>query len=381
MKTICLVAMLMVTGFGSVYSQSYFVTPRHQAYGGGFNVRSSDGRTTGTITQRHHAYGGGYDFRYNDGTSGTITKRHHAYGGGYEIRFRGADGKSVLFESDDFAGSCEDAWIGAVEERNVLAMTEVAWNLRGIEMMLGKADAKTSSTDLFRAAAQVAVEQHNGEALVDIVALCPECKEFEDDLKAATKSRGQHVIVTMPRVLPSPLGSWDPSAREDFAGRVKVASSSLMPWERLEVTPDLVCYSFAGTSLPDAQNVAMMINRGRRTCNAAMIGMAAVSLSNMGGSELEHLDPKWLLEEAAGLAVTMADKQAIMQIKAIYENMASELADAERARILGDELKMLSGSRGRSDPMIKSHPGQFMKPKYVEMMYRKSPDVMNAGVE
>jgi hypothetical protein len=153
-----------------------------------------------------------------------------------------------------------------------------------------------------------------------------------------------------------------------------------MPWERLAVTPDLVCYSFAGASLPDARNVSMMINRGRRTSNATMIGMAAVSLSDMGVSGLEHLNPTLLLEEAAGLAVAMADKQAILQIKATYENTAFGLADAAKARVLDEELKVLSGSRG-GDPKIHSHPGQFMKPKYVELMYRRSPDLMSAGGE
>jgi hypothetical protein len=278
--------------------------------------------------------------------------------------FRGADGGSVLFESPDFSSRFSaDAWIGATGNRDVAAMTGVAWSLKAVETILGKQDKKTTSDAMFKAAAQVAVEQKNSAALTEIVALCPACKSYQDELKAAGQSRGAASTVAMPQIVYPNLGAFDAAKPDAYKKLVDGMTQNLKPWETPILTPDLVRFSFRGISTPEAENVATMVNRGRQTEDPAMLAQAAVSLSGQKATvENSYVNPQKMLEEATGLALLLNDKKTVTQIVDIYENDAfGVLKDEGRAQTLASELKTMGGSRGgEADAML-----PLLKPSYV----------------
>jgi len=296
--------------------------------------------------------------------------------------FRGADGGSILFESKDIASRfSEDGWVGAVENRDVKGMAGAAWNLKAVETILGKQDKKTTSEAMFKAAAEVALEQKNAAALAEIVALCPACKSYQDELKASGQSRGAASVVTMPQVVFPDLGAFNPSKTEDFKTRVDTMTQNLKPWETPFLSPDLVRYNFRGVSSPEAENVAIMANRGRQTQNPAMIAQAAVALAGKKSEfDVSYLNPKKLMEEATGLALVLNDSRAATQLLSIYGNEELGLKDSDKAMKLADELRAMSGSRSQpaGDAGVMS---QLLKPSYVHIFNPGVPPGMTSDMK
>jgi len=272
--------------------------------------------------------------------------------------------------------------VGAVERRNVKAMTGVAWNLKALETILGKQDKKTTSDAMFKAAAQVAVEQRNATALTEIVALCPACKTYQDEMKAAGQSRGAASPVTMPQIVCFPdFGMFDPTKKEDAYGkRVEELAQKLQPWETPALTPDLVRFSFRGMSTPEAENVATMANRGRETGNPAMLAQSAIALAGKNPpAACPYLKPERMLDEAAGLAVVLGDKKGLAQIIDIYENDVFGLKDADKGKAMAEELKMMGSSRGGAEG-DQGAVLRLMKPSYV-LIYDPGVPVVPTGTK
>ena len=187
----------------------------------------------------------------------------------FKIRTRGQIAKK-LFVNTEFAekidaGAIQDALVA----KNVDALTSSAWDLKGLEIILGKKDSKTTSDMLFNAAAQIAVEQGNGNALKQIIALAPECKKFEAQLAMKTKTRGANKSVcALPQLCLLPP--------KDY----KKAIDSLTMWQQ-PMFGDYICQSFRGMSKQSADTASMLVNEGRITMNPQMIAMGAKICKNI----------------------------------------------------------------------------------------------------
>lgn len=373
--------LVVMFSVGAVYAQSYTVTPRSPVFGGGYNISSQNG-LSGTISPRSPVFGGGYDVHYNNGRSGTITPRSPVFGGGYDCNFRGANGENLLFEKEEFSQRFSvDAWVGAVESRDVSAMAQLAWNLKAVEAVLGKQDKKTTSDAMFKAAAQLAVEQRNETALAEIVALCPTCKTYQDELKAGSATRGTASVITMPQIVYPVLGPLDPGKPGDFKKQADEMAHSLARWQTPYLTPDLVRFNFRGMSTPEAENVATLANQGRQTGNAGMLAQSAVALVGQSPStECTYLKPERLLDEAAGMALAFGDKKSLAQVINIYENDVFGLKDQDKAKALAEEFKMLSNSRGKAE-LSEGVLGRIMKPKYILIFDPPTPPELSTGIK
>ena len=345
-----------MVGNTAIISMALLLLMGVDACGQGYSRTDSFGNTT-------------YNFGGRSGYSRTDSFGNTTFSGDL-FRARGASGGSVLFESTDVSSRfSEDAWVGAVENRDVMAMVGAAWELKAVETILGKTDKKTTSETLFKVAAQVAVEQRNEAALAEIVALCPSCKSYESEMKAASPSRGKAAAVTMPQIVYPDLGVFDLAKPEEFKKRVVDMVKQLTPWQTPILTPDLLRFSFRGMSTPEAENVAILVNRGRQTVSPAMLVQAAVSLAGKDtASEYACLEAGRLLDEATGLALLLGDKKALFQIIHIAESDVFGLKDPDQAKTLAEKLKLMSGNRGMPD--VKN---EMLKP-YIQPDYILIPD-------
>ena len=262
------------------------------------------------------------------------------------FNFRGQVAKK-LFANTVFAEKIDAVAIqDALVAKNVDALTSCAWDLKGLEIILGKKDSKTTSDMLFNAAAQIAVEQGNGNALKQIIALAPECKTFEAQLAMKTKTRGANKSVcALPQLCLLPP--------KDY----KKAIDSLTMWQQ-PMFGDYICQSFRGMSKQSADTASMLVNEGRITMNPQMIAMGALELSKYPyNSELGiKFEPAQIFAEAVELAIVKQDKAALTQLAALY-NTASFKSE-ECAKYIQSELAMLSGMRGMK-PNAKCTPGDF----------------------
>ena len=354
-KTQGSVAFAVLIGAATAFAQGdYTIRPNSPIMGGGYTVYGANNMTPiQTIRPNSPIMGGGYTvYGANNMTPiQTIRPISPIMGGGWSVsgsQFRGADNKDLLFDAPEFASRLpEDEWIGAVEMRDASAMTRFAWGLKAIEAILGKQDKKTTSIAMFKAAAQIAVEQKNVNALAEVIALCPECKSFEADMKAASASRGTGSAIALPQIIYPQFGALDPANPDAFKKQVDELTKELQPWQTPALTPDLVRYTFRGMSTPDAENVALLANRGRQTCNASMLAQAAVAIAGQEpGVKISCLDPKRMLDEAAGMALVMEDKKSLSLIAGISENNILGLKDEDRAKNLLENIKAMSSSRG-----------------------------------
>ena len=304
-------------------------------FGGNTTYHSFGGQTGTSWTPfggntTYHSFGG------QTGTSWTPFGGNTTYHSG--SLFRGEDGKSILFSDAKFAEKFpEDAWLDAADARNVPLMTQLAWTMKGVETVLGSKDAKTTSAMMFDAAAQMAVAQGNAEALRSIVSLCPECAKYNEEMASLTKTRGAGTFVPgLPQlVLP-------PASPAELAGFLK----GLAPYQVPLMPPELFSSMLPQTAAPDVANICTLVNQGRITKSPRMLALAAVELTMSAGASSVYLEPKRLLEEAAELAVLLADRNALEFIVDIYGREASPLADKEKASLYLEEAKAMSGSRG-----------------------------------
>lgn len=258
----------------------------------------------------------------------------------FNIPTRGQLAKK-LFSDEDFAKKADIiALQTAFMTRNVEAMASCAWDLKGLELVLGKKDKTTTSDMIFTSAAKLAVEQGNAVALKQIIALAPECKKFEEEFALKGKTRGINKYVTaLPQLTLLP--------RKDCEKALK----GLQPWEQ----PAFDSYmrsSFRGMTKQGADIVSMLVNEGRVSLNPQMIAMGALELSkypydNKLGAKFE---PAQIFAEAAELAIAKQDKNALNQIVALYGTANFKTADY--AKYLQGELVMLSSSRGLDEEDI-----------------------------
>ena len=262
---------------------------------------------------------------------GTYTGIPNAFGG---IDFRGNIAKK-LFADEDIAKKVDVlALQQAVVSHNVDAMTSCAWDLKGVELILGKKDKTTTSDMLFDMAAQVAIEQGNAAALKQIIALAPDCKKYEAQLAAKSNFRGasKYSTTALPELIEvSP---------KDF----EKAIPALDPWQQPKLEPIYICGSFRGMSNTDAASASMMINEGRITLNPQMIAMGALELAQYPyDSKLgAKLDPAQIFAEAVELAIYKKDKVALTRIAALYETAGFK--DADFAKYLQSELVMMNNT-------------------------------------
>jgi len=277
--------------------------------------------------------------------------------------FRGASGGSVLFASEEVSKKfSESRWIGAVEARNVPAMVECAWWLKGVETMLGKQDKKTTSDAMFDAAAQIAVAQKRADVLVNIVALAPSCHKYLDSLKAEGTARGGVGSgVSMPQlVYPGPI----PSGK-DLQQWLEKLDGRLLPFETPLLSPDMVQFAFRGISSSDAETVAFLANRGRQGNDAELLAQAAVRIAGRQPAvKLPFLDSTQMLSEATKMALDLGDQNALSQILKLYGNKDLAVYSPEKEKEYSEDLKAMSTLRGSS-------PGPFiglMKPNYVHIL-------------
>ena len=309
---------------------------------GGYDYYNSNGSSAGY--SRRNIFGG-HDFYNSNGSSAGHSRRNIF--GGYDYYRGQKETAEKLFKDPDFVkridtGAIQDALVA----KNVDALTSCAWDLKGLEIVLGKKDTKTTSDMLFNAAAQIAVDQGNGDALKQIIALAPECKKYEAQLAMKSKTRGTNKSVcALPQLclLPS----------KDY----KKAIGSLTMWQQ-PMLGDYICASFRGMSKQSADIASMLVNEGRITMNPQMIAMGALELSKYSyNSELGiKFEPAQIFAEAVELAIVKQDKAALTQLAALY-NTASFKSE-ECAKHIQNELAMLSGMRGMK-PNAKCTPGDF----------------------
>lgn len=249
----------------------------------------------------------------------------------YQVRTRGSQVESNLFADKVFASKFNDgAWVEAVQTRNVPAMASLAWNLKGVETILGKVDKKTTSAMMFEAAAKIAVAQGNADALKDIVALAPECKKFDEEMALAGKTRGISKPIAMPE-----LCVYDPA----------IGDKLMKPWQR-PILGDYITDTFRGMPKQNAESISFLVNQGRMTMNPAMLAFGAMELHKFRGDNKisAQFEPANIMAEAADMAVEVGDKEALKTIIAIYET--SPLANAEKVAELKEQMNLLSATRG-----------------------------------
>ena len=274
----------------------------------------------------------------------------------FRIRTRGQLAKK-LFTDEDFAKKADViALQKAIMARNVDAMTNCAWDLKGLELMFGKKDKTTTSDMLFAAAAKLAVEQGNSAALKQVIALAPECKKFEEELALKSKTRGINKSVTaFPQLTLLPHKDWEKALK------------GLQPWEQ-PAFGQYICASFRGMSKKSADTVAMLVNEGRVTMNPQMIAMGALELSKYPyNSKLGiKFEPAQIFAEAVELAVAQQDKDALNQIAALYGT--ANFKNAEYTKYLQGELAMLGENRGLKSGSAQCKPGDFSPMNFEKMI-------------
>ena len=302
---------------------------------GGQNFYSSTGGMTG-YSQRNVF--GGQNFYSSTGQM-TGFSQPNVFGGYNYTGFRGAKGESTLFDDADVASKTDDGKIAdALSSRNVDVLTSCAWDLKGLETILGKVDKKTSSKMLFAAAAQLAVEQGNADGLKAIVALEPECKKYEDQLALRGKTRGAGVghAYCLPELVPLESENW------------KDALKKLKPWQSPMFDRDLVCFNFRGVSEGDAEACATMINGGRATMNPLMEAVGAVQLSKYAAVDdiSAKFQPSSIFKEAVSLAILKKDVEALKRLAALYE--ATNFREPDFAVYIENMIAVSGKARGMS---------------------------------
>ena len=311
-----------------------WVTSMPNAFGG-YNYTSSSG---GWVNSMPNAFGG---YNYTSSSGGWGSSMPNAFGGfNYSgSLFRGAKGESTLFDDAELAGKIDDGKIAdALSSRSVDALTSCAWDLNGLELVLGKVDKKTNSKMLFAAAAQLAVEQGNADGLKAIVALDPECKKYEDQLalKGKTRGAGASSAYCLPEIVPLGCENW------------KDTLEKLKDWQVPMFNRDLVCCNFRGVPEGDAKACATMINGGRATMNPLMEAVGAVQLSKYAAVDdiNAKLQPSSIFKEAVSLAIFKKDREALKRLAALYE--ATNFKEADYTGYMENWIAITGNNRGIS---------------------------------
>ena len=299
----------------------------------------------GTITTMPNAFGGQNFY----GSGGFIGSSMPNVFGGMNYTFRGKDGKSTLFSDKDISQKAESDKIAiALESRDVDALTSCAWDLKGLETILGKKDKKTNSELLFAAAAQIAVEQGNADGLKAIVALAPECKKYQDALSLRGKTRGvgSAPLCALPQVVRVEGDDW------------KEELKKLAPWQTPMLEMVSLCGSFRGMTEADAKLCSSMINGGRVAMSPLAMATGAVQLSSYKTSEdcCEKLKPANIFKEAVELAVYKSDLKTVKQLSELYKTTG--FADPEYMGYLNEVTSMCVASRGLTEEETKDAVGK-----------------------
>ena len=292
-----------------------------------------------------NGFGGGSFYGANGAYAGRI--QSNGFGGGsfygangaYMGSWRGAEGKSNLFNDDAFSAKIDvQAIIAALTSRDVDALTSCAWDLKGLETVLGRVDKKTSSKMLFAAAAQLAVEQGNAKGLKAIVALEPECKKYEYQLALKGKTRGavSGFACCLPEIVPLETQDW------------KDKLKGLKDWQVPMFNRDMVCCNFRGVSEGDAEACAAMINGGRATMNPLMEAVGAVQLSKYTAVDdiSTKFQPSSIFKEAVSLAIFKSDTEALKRLFALYE--VTNFREPDYAAYVENLIAFLGKTRGLS---------------------------------
>ena len=306
---------------------------------GGYNYTSPSG---GWVTSMPNIHGG-YNYTSSSGGWGMSMPNIH---GGYNFSgsmFRGANGETALFNDADIAGKIDIEKIAAaLTSRNVDALTSCAWDLKGLETVLGKADKKTSSKMLFAAAAQLAVEQGNADGLKAIVALDTECKKYEDQLALKGKTRGSvnGFARCLPEIVPLELQNWKDQLKE------------LKPWQVPMFNRKLVCCNFRGVPEGDAEACAAMINGGRTTMNPLMEAVGAVQLSKYTAADdiSAKFQPSSIFKEAAEMAIYKGDVESLKQLVSLYE--MSSFFEPDYLKYIKEMAEFTGKTRGLTEEEV-----------------------------
>ena len=298
-----------------------------------------------------NGFGGGSFYGANGAYAGRI--QSNGFGGGsfygangaYMGSWRGAEGKSNLFNDDAFSAKIDvQAIIAALTSRDVDALTSCAWDLKGLETVLGRVDKKTSSKMLFAAAAQLAVEQGNAKGLKAIVALEPECKKYEDQLALKGKTRGavSGFACCLPEIVPLETQDW------------KDKLKGLKDWQVPMFNRDMVCCNFRGVSEGDAEACAAMINGGRATMNPLMEAVGAVQLSKYAAVDdiSAKFQPSSIFKEATEMAIYKGDSASLKQLVSLYET--SSFLEPDYLKYIKSMAELSGKTRGLTDEEVEN---------------------------
>lgn len=269
--------------------------------------------------------------------------------GAYMGSWRGVETAPKLFNDDVFSSKIDvQAIASALTSRNVDALTSCAWDLKGLETVLGRVDKKTSSKMLFAAAAQLAVEQGNAEGLKAIVALEPECKKYEDQLALKGKTRG--AVAGFARCLPEIV----PLESQNWKDKLK----GLKDWQVPMFNRDMVCCNFRGVSEGDAEVCAAMINGGRATMNPLMEAVGAVQLSKYTAVDdiNTKFQPSSIFKEATEMAIYKGDAVSLKQLASLYET--SSFFEPDYMKYMKNMAELSGKTRGLTDKEVE---GSFKK--------------------
>ena len=285
---------------------------------------------------------GGQNF-YSSSGGMTGFSQPNVFGGYNYTGFRGAKGESTLFDDADVASKIDDGKIAAaLSSRNVDALASCAWDLKGLETVLGKVDKKTSSKILFAAAAQLAVEQGNADGLKAIVALEPDCKKYEDQLtlKGKTRGAGTGCAYCLPEIVPLESENW------------KDRLKGLKPWQTPMFNRNLVCCNFRGVAEGDAEACAAMINGGRATMNPLMEAVGAVQLSKYAAVDdiNAKFQPSSIFKEATEMAIYKGDTVSLKQLASLYE--ASSFLEPDYLTYIKNMSELSRKTRGLTDEEV-----------------------------
>lgn len=276
---------------------------------------------------------GQYDGGSNSSSPASFTD--DVCGGDTYSSFNVREIESKLFSDKDIVSKVNIAFLqNALMTRNVDAIASFAWNLKGVERMLGKKDRKTTSRMLFDSAAQLAIEQGNSKALNQIIALAPECKIFKEQLVFNAKTHRINKSVTaFPQLI---LFSQKDGAK---------TLEGLQSWEQ-PLLGSYIRASFRGMTQISSDTASMLVNEGRISMNPQMIAMGAMELSKYPyDSKLGiKFEPAQIFAEAAELAIANQDRVALQQIVALYETANFKIPDY--AQYLQGEVAMLVEDRG-----------------------------------
>ena len=289
----------------------------------------------------------GSDTTYFNGNGWSGTAWTPAGGNTTYFNFRGQLAKK-LFADEDFVKRIDVVALqDAIGARNVDAMTSCAWDLKGVELILGKKDKTTTSDMIFASAANLAVEQGNAEALKQIITLAPEFKKYEEQLTLKSKTRGLKKSVTaLPQLMLLPQKDWEKTL------------STFSDWQQ-PVLENYMLAGFRGITKQSADTASMLVNEGRFTMNPLLIAMGALELSKYPyDSKLGiKFEPAQFFAEAVELAVAQKDVGVLKQLSALYST--ANFKTAEFTQYLADELAMLGNTRGLKTDEGKYKPGDF----------------------